>query len=236
MSPEQDPLRAQVERDGYAITGPLLGGATVNGLIEAFEAAATGHKRHALRNLFHEVPAVVDLLRAAPIRQLVTRCLGPEACAVRAIFFDKTADANWKVAWHQDRTIAVRERRTVPGFGPWSVKAGVIDVEPPVDVLAQMVTLRVHLDETDKSNGPLRVIPGSHRWGRLDADVIAERRRAVGEVVCCVPRGGVMVMKPLLLHASAPATTPRHRRVVHLEFAAFPLPGGLAWRDQIALA
>jgi ectoine hydroxylase-related dioxygenase (phytanoyl-CoA dioxygenase family) len=157
--------------------------------------------------------------------------IGPGAFPVRALFFDKLPRANWSVPWHQDFTIAVAERVEVPDFAGWSVKEGVIHVQAPAGILEKMVTLRLHLDDCDEENGALRVIRGSHRHGKLaDADV--ERWKETGEVVtCAVPKGGVLLMRPLLLHASSPAKRPCHRRVLHLEYAAEPLPPGLRWYE-----
>jgi ectoine hydroxylase-related dioxygenase (phytanoyl-CoA dioxygenase family) len=172
------------------------------------------------------------LARLASVRALVEPVLGPGCFVVRAILLDKTAGANWKVAWHQDLTIAVRERVEAPGFGPWSEKAGIPHVQPPRGVLERMLTVRVHLDHCGRDNGPVQVIPGSHARGRLAADEIARWRDGREPFLCTSPRGGALVMRPLVLHASSPATKPGHRRVVHLEFAADELPHGLEWHGR----
>jgi hypothetical protein len=236
------PNPGQFDRDGYAIVPGVLGPDEVNDLIAAVAAVRPGGAAldrggavYASRNLLADAPAVRSLAGSPAVRALVEPVLGPESFVVRGLLFDKTADANWMVPWHQDLTISVRERREAEGFGPWTVKAGVPHVQPPVDVLERMVTVRLHLDDPDGAHGPLRVIPGSHRAGRLNA---AETRRWLDRApsaVCLVPRGGALVMRPLLLHASSAADPPgsgprpRHRRVIHLEFAAHPLPHGLAW-------
>jgi ectoine hydroxylase-related dioxygenase (phytanoyl-CoA dioxygenase family) len=126
----------------------------------------------------------------------------------------------------------VKERRDVEGFGPWSVKAGVVHVQPPASVLAGMLTVRLHLDDCGLENGPLRVVPGSHKLGVSDAAAIADARNRIAEATCAVGAGSVVLMRPLLLHASSPATVAGHRRVIHLEFAAAELPGGLEWHDE----
>jgi hypothetical protein len=184
--------------------------------------------RHARRDLL-DLLRIRQWLETDTVRSLIEPQLGPAARPVRGILFDKNPAANWKVAWHQDRSIAVRERRDIAGFGPWSVKEGVVHVQPPAEILARMLTLRLHLDDCDPDNGPLRVIPGSDREGILsDLDIVAAVR--AGPVVdCCLPAGGVLLMRPLLLHASSAAKVPRHRRVIHVEFSADELPGGLTW-------
>lgn len=209
--------------------------ATVAGVVAAVEshlATLPGAGGAGLRDLaatVHEVAALAELPVA---RGLASAVLGREAFAVRTLFFDKNPAANWKVAWHQDLTIAVRGQREVAGFGPWSVKAGIPHVQPPVAVLERMITLRLHLDACDAGNGALRVLPTSHLAGRLTAAAIQTWREREPELTCAVPRGGILLMRPLLLHASAPAVHPRHRRVVHIEFAAEDLPGGLAWFEK----
>ena len=184
---------------------------------------------YAVRNLLARVPDVAELAASPAIRSLVEPILGPDAKVVRALLFDKTPGANWKVAWHQDLSIAVRERIDVEGFGPWSVKAGVQHVQPPVAVLQLMLTVRLHLDDCFEDNGPLLVLPGSHARGVLSPAQIADRRQKVAPMACTAGAGGVVLMRPLLLHASSAATTPRHRRVIHLEFASGELPSGLQW-------
>ncbi len=149
--------------------------------------------------------------------------------AVRAILFDKSSDTNWLVAWHQDLTIAVREKRQVSGFGPWSAKEGISHVQPPLELLEHMLTLRLHLDDADAGNGALRVLPGSHTLGKLDSDRIQSLRTEIPEHLCTANPGDVLLMRPLLLHASGKSTDARHRRVLHIEFAGFKLPGGLEW-------
>jgi ectoine hydroxylase-related dioxygenase (phytanoyl-CoA dioxygenase family) len=195
------------------------------------DSTIRGHgDTYAIRNLL-DVPAVRALVASAEVRALVEPLLGPDAFAVRSILFDKTPAANWRVPWHQDLTIAVQARRDVPGYGPWSRKAGVPHVQPPVAILERMLTVRLHLDTCDAANGPLRVLAGSHRAGCLSRDAMRRWRDTVPAITCEVPRGGALLVRPLLLHASSPATQPGHRRVVHLEFAAAPLPGGLRWHQ-----
>jgi ectoine hydroxylase-related dioxygenase (phytanoyl-CoA dioxygenase family) len=228
-----------IERDGFAIVPDAVGPATVSGLIAALDAAGPaagnlerGGRVYAMRNLLGEVPEARRLASSEAILALVRTVLGPLARAVRGLLFDKTPDANWLVPWHQDLTIAVRARADAPGYGPWTVKAGVPHVRPPIAVLERMLTVRVHLDDGDASNGPLRVVPGSHASGRLDARETRAWLDRAGPVACLVPRGGVLLMRPLLLHASSPADSPGHRRVIHLEYAADPLPGGVEWFEE----
>ena len=127
-----------------------------------------------------------------PIGNVAGSVLGPECLPVRAILFDKNADQNWSLGWHQDRTIAVRQRTDVVGFGPWSVKTGMIHVEPPFDLLTRMVTVRVHLDAVPETNAPLLVAPRSHKRGRIPTAEIPEVVRQCGVITCLAASGDAL--------------------------------------------
>lgn len=240
IHPSTAPWLSHLREHGYALVPDVLGDADVARILAALddagEADADGVRRkesvYAIRNLLEVVPAIRSLARSPAVRSLVEPVLGAGAFAVRGILFDKTPDANWKVAWHQDLTIAVREKGEVEGFGPWSEKAGIAHVQPPAPVLERMVTVRLHLDDCGAENGPVHVIPGSHAAGRLGAEDVRRWRTTRGAVPTCIGAGGALLMRPLLLHASSPASAPAHRRVVHLEFAADDLPGGLEWHGR----
>ena len=176
-------------------------------------------------------PEVAALARSDRLLTLLRPHLEDEPRAVRAIYFDKSPAANWLVAWHQDLTLAVQERREVAGFGPWSEKDGIPHVQPPARLLEQMLTIRIHLDHADETNGALRVLPGTHNLGRLTAGRIQQLRAEVPEHLCEASAGDALLMRPLLLHASGRSNTDRHRRILHIEYAAFDLPGGLRWMD-----
>lgn len=219
-------LKRQIENDGFAVVPACLDEATIEGLCKEFNDS-----RYPERNLL-SIPSVQALAKSRAVRDIMETVLGPQCFAIRGIFFNKTRSSNWKVVWHQDVTIAVRERRDYDGFGPWTVKAGVVHVQPPAEVMAGILAIRLHLDESGIDNGPLRVIPGSHREGRLSAERIS-RREKDDSVTCTVPRRGALLMRPLLLHASSACEAPKSRRIIHLEFAAAELPHGLNWHDKI---
>jgi ectoine hydroxylase-related dioxygenase (phytanoyl-CoA dioxygenase family) len=219
-------LRERIERDGFAIVPSCLDNETVERLCSHVDDIA-----HGIRNLL-ALPVVRELAASAPVRTMAETVLGKNCFAVKGTFFNKTRESNWKVAWHQDLTIMVRERREVQGFGPWTVKAGIAHVQPPAEVLSRILAMRLHLDESGEENGPLRVIPGSHGQGRFSAQEIAEWSKRTS-ITCTVPRGGVLLMRPLVIHASSACLVPKPRRVIHLEFAADELPGGLEWHDRV---
>lgn len=177
-----------------------------------------------------DLPALRPLL--APdglIGALASQCLGQPGMAVRAILFDKTTQTNWSLAWHQDRTICVRERLAVEGFGPWSVKAGLHHVAPPFDLLSRMVTLRVHLDDVPATNAPLLIAPGSHGLGKVAAGKVDAVAARCGVVACLAAAGDVWAYATPILHASEAASLPTRRRVLQVDYSADSLPGGLAW-------
>jgi ectoine hydroxylase-related dioxygenase (phytanoyl-CoA dioxygenase family) len=188
--------------------------------------------RGGIRDALRRSSVLRNLVSHPRVSAVVAEVLGPHAFAVRGVLFDKHSAANWKVPWHQDLTIAVRRVVPADGYGQWSVKAGIPHVRPPRQVLDGMLTVRVHLDTCDVSDGPLRVLPGSHRYGRLNDAEVASCSRSIDPVVCSVPRGGLLVMRPLLVHASSAATKPRRRRVLHIDFASCELPAGVEWSEQ----
>jgi ectoine hydroxylase-related dioxygenase (phytanoyl-CoA dioxygenase family) len=225
--PRSRPL--EIERDGFAILDEAVAPIVIAELRSGLPAT---NSRAGLRNLLAEQPVIRAAARSLSIRRAVEAVLGPRCFAVRAILFDKTPEVNWKVPWHQDLTIAVHQRRCVAGFNAWSDKDGVVHVQPPVPVLERMLAVRVHLDDCGSDSGPLRVLPGSHREGRLDAAAIDRWKARVPEVACVVGQGGLVLMRPLVLHASSAARAVGQRRVLHLEFAAADLPGNLMWHDR----
>ena len=228
---------AQFAASGFAVLPELYSPTEIAELLRTVESApASGpnfrrsQEVFAIRDLLGEVPALAPLLATTALLELLQR-LFPEGCRlVKAIYFDKPAGSNWLVAWHQDLMINVRQRLGLPGFGPWTSKPEGVAVQPPVAVLENVTTIRIHLDDCDATNGALKVVPGSHRHGVVPALKIPEYTPAA--VTCAAPAGGVMLMKPLLLHASNRSSSPRPRRVMHLEFASAALPEGLEWRER----
>jgi ectoine hydroxylase-related dioxygenase (phytanoyl-CoA dioxygenase family) len=219
---------------GFAVIGDVVSEREINATIAELDQLSVGQSSrggqvYAARNLLATVPSVKLLARAPRIRAIVEAVLGKAPFPVRGILFDKVPGANWNVGWHQDQFIAVRERRDVPGFRAWSIKQNIPHVLPPTSVLERMLTLRIHLDDCRAGNGALKVIPGSHNQGLLSDEEIGSLVANSEPTICEALRGSVLAMRPLLLHASSPAASPSHRRVVHIEYAADPLPGGLEW-------
>lgn len=223
-------LRDEFNRRGFVVLESVIEAERLPSLrSEADRLLDAAPEKGGARNGLNKSELFRELAFSEPLAGLARSILGTAALPVKLTIFDKTPRANWKVPWHQDLTITVRERREVPGYGPWTEKGGLPHVQPPVGLLEKIVALRVHLDETSTNNGALRVIPGSHRSGRWsDRDIrrlLTERE----EVVCPVAAAGVMMMSPLLLHASSASAAPSRRRVLHFEYCGAELPGGLCW-------
>lgn len=191
--------------------------------IREYSSDEAGVRIHENSNL----RAMLD--RLGPIGALAAKAQGDIVRPVRAILFNKTAKTNWSLGWHQDRTISVKERQNVEGFGPWTVKGGMNHVEPPFELLARMVTMRVHLDDVNDDNAPLLVAPGSHKMGRVTEDEIDAVVRRYGTRRCLAAAGDVWLYATPILHASKAATVPKTRRVLQVDYAAEDLPGPLEW-------
>ncbi|HEX8366537.1 MAG TPA: phytanoyl-CoA dioxygenase family protein [Allosphingosinicella sp.] len=164
-----------------------------------------------------------------PADALARDLLGPAARPVRALFFDKNSGHNWALGWHQDRTVAVRARRDVPGFSAWTVKSGIHHVVPPFEYLERMLVLRIHLDAAGADNAPLLIAPGSHRLGPITEPEIAAIVDRLGRASCLAQAGDVWAHAAPILHASERAAAPARRRVLQLGYSADDLPGGLEW-------
>jgi hypothetical protein len=184
----------------------------------------------AIRQFLKEVPVAYDLIFNDRLVSIIETNFGHDYFVVKSIYFDKPEGSNWFVSYHQDLTISVDKKLDVEGYGPWTVKQAQFAVQPPVQILESNFTIRIHLDDTDENNGALRVIPGSHLKGIYRPETIDWEKET--ERVCNVEKGGVMLMKPLLLHASSRTTNNRKRRVIHLEFSNHSLAEPLQWAEK----
>ncbi len=178
----------------------------------------------------HGIEALKPMLaNTGCIGRVAASVLGQDAKPVRAIIFNKTPATNWSLAWHQDRTICVQSKREVSGFGPWTMKNGMHHVAPPFELLARMVTLRVHLDDVPATNAPLLISPGSHTVGKIPVERVRGVVDRYGIRTCLADKGDVWLYATPILHASEAATSPANRRVLQVDYAAESLPDGLEW-------
>jgi len=210
-----------IQEQGFAIIPAILEPNDVDGLLEEFSRVDLPRSRAGVRHAMR-LPAVAKIARSELLLGIAQVVLGGEAFPFRATLFDKSPTANWLVVWHQDTALPLRERRETHGWGPWSVKDGVNYAHAPASALSQVLALRLHLDDSTAENGPLRVLPETHTLGVLTDETLHDLSTKVGPVDCFTPRGGLLAMRPLLVHASSKSRAENPRRVLHLEYATAP--------------
>ena len=221
---------SQLEDDGVIIVERVVSESLLQTLRGHFSQIAIERPGARGFDLSHEILAPISGKLASLASFLASRPMNP----VRVLFFDKTPDSNWSVPWHQDRTIAVEQRHDVFGFGPWSVKNGIAHVEPPVEVLEDMLTLRLFVDDCDTDNGPLEVARGSHRVGRIAANRVKEVAARSDIFVGTGHAGDVLAMKLLAIHCSKRSAAVDHRRVIHVDYASRDLAPPLQWAVKVS--
>ncbi len=215
---------------GFALVAQVIDGDACDSaaaMLEAGSSRSVGSRR-LLQHSWCQ-----DLAREVRSHPGVSALLSSDAVAVQCTMFEKSPSMNWLVAPHQDRSIPVSERVEAEGLTGWSEKEGDIFVQPPASVLEQVTAVRLHIDACPAESGALRVVPGSHLWGVLDTAQVERLRSTAVERVLPSPRGGALVLKPLLLHASSKAFAPLQRRVLHFVYGPRELPLGLSWRYAV---
>lgn len=233
-------FRTQLETDGYAVLPEIHSDEETATLLQLIETADTSgdtfrksEDLFAVRQFLKTIPETIPVIFNERLQQVVRELFGEAYFVVKAIYFDKPGTSNWFVAWHQDLTISTDKKLPLEGYGPWTVKQQQFAVQPPLEILERNYTIRLHLDETNEQNGALKVVPGSHRKGIYRPETIDWSVET--EVSCAVPKGGAMLMRPLLLHSSGRTVNDKKRRVIHLEFSNVRLPEGLQWAEYQAL-
>ncbi|MDE2429821.1 MAG: phytanoyl-CoA dioxygenase family protein [Burkholderiales bacterium] len=221
-------LLQDFQRDGFAVLLRFLNETALQALTEA--CSPIDHD-YGVRNVLARFPAIRAALPWHDIRDVLHQIDLRDAVAVRSLFFNKNAEHNWLVPWHQDTSLCVREKSATSGFSKWTQKSGMHHVEPPAELLQSMCTLRFAIDDAPLDNGALRVIPGSHLLGKLSAADIADASMHRTQIHCTMQRGDVLLMRPLLLHASDKALHAQNRRVLHLEMSASILPPPMQWAE-----
>ena len=185
----------------------------------------------AVRQFLKEIPSTRELIFTEKLNSVITGLFGHHYFVVKSIYFDKPETSNWYVSYHQDLTISVDKKLELENFGPWTVKQNQFAVQPPIDILENNYTIRIHLDDTDENNGALKVVAKSHLKKIYRPETINWSKET--ETICKVKSGGIMIMKPLLLHSSSRTTNNKKRRVIHIEFSNQELPKGLIWAERI---
>jgi hypothetical protein len=210
-----------VVTNGFATAPECLSAREIDAVIAELNGSSLHRSRAGIRHLMQH-PAVNKVARSSPLLDMACSVLGAAAFPCRATLFDKSPDSNWLVVWHQDTALPLRNREDRPGWGPWSVKEGILYAHAPAQALSEVLALRLHLDASTTDNGPLRVIAATHCQGILPHDAIEELVAKTPAIECTVPRGGVLAMRPLLVHASSKSHSQQPRRVLHIEYAARP--------------
>jgi ectoine hydroxylase-related dioxygenase (phytanoyl-CoA dioxygenase family) len=226
---DRQSVPAAPDVDGYLVLAPFLNA----GECERLAAVASGYGdgRVGSRQLLGHGAISEAASRILCLPQLAG-LLPVDAVAVQCTLFAKTSDNNWFVTPHQDLGIPVDAHVDSPECIGWSHKESTLFVQPPASVLETLLAVRLQLDDHAEETGPLEVVPGSHRLGRLKSAEVAER--ASGRKVACAPRrGGAVALRPLTIHASSKSKSPLPRRVLHFLFGPRHLPLGLRWASTL---
>jgi ectoine hydroxylase-related dioxygenase (phytanoyl-CoA dioxygenase family) len=210
--------RRTIQEQGYGLLDDVFTRDEVLYLLNEVSTEALPRTRAGIRHAMRS-KSVARIARDPRLLRIARLVLGNDAIAFRATMFEKLPASNWLVAWHQDTALPIRHRRDVAGWGPWSLKDGVNYAHAPAQALEKIFALRLHLDDSTSENGPLRVLPGTHLQGVLtDAEIhaIAEGQTSVD---CLMPFGGIVAIRPLIIHASSKSRIDKPRRVLHIEYA-----------------
>lgn len=220
----------ELNSTGYAIIPAVYTPAEIERIAEVIRNAHGDAALFGTRQFLQRTPGLTEVLLNTSLRKMLDDVL-PGCFIIKSIYFDKPPQANWFVSWHQDKIIFVKEKVETSGFKNWTKKENEYGVQPPAEYLGNIVTVRIHLDDTSAENGALKVIPYSHSEASLRS--IGVSFSDSDAELCPVPAGGVMLMKPLLFHSSSRSNSEKQRRVIHLEFCNMELPEGLEWAQKM---
>lgn len=224
-------IAQMLSEQGFAIKNDLFSKQEIDTLLGVIEKSEKAENNFAIRQFLETLPAAKDFIFTDDFKFFFKENFGDDYFLIKAIYFDKPPGANWIVPWHQDLTIVTEQKEEIAGFSKWRLKNGIDYVHPRVELLENIITIRIHLDNCTQENGALQVIRASHKNGiGKKLDITQEK-----PVICEVKRGGVLCMKPLLYHASKRTANNLNRRVIHLEFANKALPETLTYRERIDL-
>lgn len=208
----------QFSLSGFDVVPAVLDRSELAGIVETLGVETLDRSRAGARHLMRH-PIVVRLAHDRRLLSIARGFLGAEPIPFRVTLFDKSPQNNWLVVWHQDTALPLKQRHDVPGWGPWSVNAGIAYAHAPASALERVIALRLHIDDSYADNGPLRVLPDTHMLGVLTDEEIGRVSRDVPAIDCVVPAGGIVAMRPLLVHSSSKSETDLPRRVLHIEYA-----------------
>jgi ectoine hydroxylase-related dioxygenase (phytanoyl-CoA dioxygenase family) len=231
ISTGQQDWQNAVEEQGFAIVPSVLSTRELIPILVSLADLEPPRGRAGIRHVLNH-PTVKVVAQNPRLLEMAQAVLGEAAFPFRATLFDKTPETNWLISWHQDTALPLQEKVETPGWGPWSVKEGVIYAHAPAAALEQVLALRLHLDDCTEDGGPLRVLPGTHGLGILREDEIERHSTYEQPVECIGARGAVVAMRPLIIHASSKSRSQAPRRVLHIEYAATP---NIAMPMQLAI-
>jgi ectoine hydroxylase-related dioxygenase (phytanoyl-CoA dioxygenase family) len=214
-----DSYRTSVFERGFAIASGVLATNEADEILSQLSVSDLSRSRAGARHILKQ-PCVTQVANDSRVLALAQSVLGEDAVPFRATLFDKSQQSNWLVVWHQDTALPLCEKRETPDWGPWSVKDHIIYAHAPTRALEKILALRIHLDDSTQTNGPLRVIPTTHNRGVLTDDELQALDAQIESVKCIVGKGGVIAMRPLIAHASSKSQSELSRRVLHIEYAA----------------
>ena len=230
----------ELKTQGFTIIEKVFLEEQIERILQVIDQADTSRKTFrksadlfAIRQFVREIPEINELVFNEEFKDLIGNLFGKDYFVVKSIYFDKPEQSNWFVSYHQDLTISVDKKVDLEGYKMWTVKQDQFAVQPPIDILENIYTVRIHLDDTDENNGALKVIEGSHLKDIYRPEDINWGTET--EAICRVSKGGIIIMKPLILHSSGRTINNNKRRVIHIEFANRALPQELNWAEQMDL-
>jgi ectoine hydroxylase-related dioxygenase (phytanoyl-CoA dioxygenase family) len=237
MKIDFDLCQKELDQNGFAIIDAVFTDSEVtaiNAFIETKKNSLTTGKKSkdlfAIRKIFTALPGIKAKVLNSNIKSIINTIFGPGYFIIKGLYFDKPSLSNWFVAYHQDLSVSVNNKSSSASYKGWTVKDNQFGVQPPVYILESIYTIRIHLDDCTAQNGALHVIPGSHKKGVYKPR--EDERTKENEVICEVQKGGIMLMQPLLLHASHKSTAAANRRVLHIEFCNTRLPDSIHWAEK----
>ena len=235
---ETEKYKYDIEINGFAIIDNIYSESEIEQILLCIESADKSKETFrkstelfAIRQFLNEIPEIRSLIFNDNLKKKIEELFGKDYFVVKSIYFDKPETSNWYVSYHQDLTISVDKKVELTGFGPWTVKHNQFAVQAPLEILENICTVRIHLDDTDENNGALKVILGSHSKEIYRPETIDWNIEK--ETICNVNKGGIMIMKPLILHSSGRTSNGKKRRVIHIEFSNKDLPVELQWAERL---
>ena len=234
-------IKNEIDSEGFVIINDIYSEIEIEKIIHEIEkvtenetANSTFRKSEdlfAIRQFHKEIPKSINLIFNQKLKEIIRQNFGENFFITKSIYFDKPQKSNWFVAYHQDLTISVDKKISIKNFEHWTTKQNQFAVQPPIEILEKNFTIRIHIDKTTKENGALKVLNKSHNKGILRTENIEVKNEI--ETICEVEKGGIMIMKPLLFHASNKTTNNERRRVIHIEFSNQKLPNELEWSEKM---